>query len=101
MTIAIAGRQPRCHSGPASALFCEDLLAELAELALSDRYSVSVAMQQALEASPRGTRLIVVSSRAADDQSLSETETELPLDPDELAWIDASGESLETLFTLS
>ena len=78
LTIAIAGRQPRCHSGPASALFCEDLLAELAELALSNRYSVSVAMQQALEASPRGTRLIVVSSRAADDQSLSETETELP-----------------------
>ncbi|MBW8884691.1 MAG: DUF58 domain-containing protein, partial [Planctomycetia bacterium] len=36
LTIAIAGRDPECHSGPASAHFCEDLLAELAELVVSD-----------------------------------------------------------------
>ena len=101
LTIAIAATAPRCHSGPASTIFCEDVLADLAELALSENHSLSEAIQQALEASPRGARLIVVSPRSADDPSLADTETELPLDPDELVWIDTSSETLETLFTLS
>src|SRR5205823_9368248 len=97
LTIAIAAAEPRCHSGPASTIFCEDVLADLAELALSENHSLSEAIQQALEAAPRGARLIVVSPRSADNPSLADTETELPLDPDELVWIDTSSESLETL----
>jgi hypothetical protein len=99
--MAIAAAEPRCHSGPGSAVFCEDVLADLAELALSDSRSVSTSILQALEASPRGTRLIVISPRGADDPSLAEIETELPLDPDELVWIDTSSEALDTLFILS
>jgi uncharacterized protein (DUF58 family) len=101
LTMAIAAAKPRCHTGPGSTVFCEDVLADLAELALSDGRSVSAAMQQALEASPRGTRLIVISPRPADDPSLSEIDTDLPLDPDELVWIDSSSEALDTLFTLT
>ena len=32
LTIAIAGAQPQCWTGPASPLFCQELLAQLAEL---------------------------------------------------------------------
>jgi uncharacterized protein (DUF58 family) len=101
LTMAIAAAEPRCHSGPGSTVFCEDVLADLAELALSETRSLSVAMNHALEASPRGSRLIVISPRAADDPSLTEIETELPSDPDELVWIDTGSEALDTLFTLS
>ncbi len=101
LTIAIAAQQTQCHSGPASAVFCEDILANLAELALTQNPALSAAMQQALEASPSGARLIVVSPRAADDPSLAETEMDLPIDPEELVWIDTSNEALETLFALS
>ncbi len=101
LTMAVAAQQPRCHSGPASTVFCEDVLADLAELALGESHSLFSAMQQALDASPRGTRLIVVSPRAADDPSLTETETELPLDPEELAWIDTSSDAIDSLYSLT
>jgi uncharacterized protein (DUF58 family) len=101
LTIAIAAQQAQCHSGPASTVFCEDILAELAQLALSDCHSLSAAMQQALEASPYGTRLLVFSPRAANDSSLTESETELPLEPDELIWIDTSSETLGSLFSIA
>jgi hypothetical protein len=58
-------------------------------------------MQQALEASPLGTRLIVISTRAADDPSLTEPESELPLEPEELVWIDTSNHSLDSLFSVT
>jgi uncharacterized protein (DUF58 family) len=101
LTIAIAGGEPSCHSGPASAVFCEVLLAELAELSLSEAHSVSATLQQVMETAPRGARFIVISPRAADDASLMENEVELPIDPDDFAWIDTSSENLESLFTLS
>ncbi|HMC10819.1 MAG TPA: DUF58 domain-containing protein, partial [Pirellulaceae bacterium] len=101
LTIAIAGREPSCHTGPASAAFCEVLLAELAELSLSEAHSVSATLQKVMETAPRGARFIVISPRAADDASLMENEVELPIDPDDFAWIDTSSENLESLFTLS
>ncbi len=101
LTLSIASPQPRCHSGPASTVFCEDVLAELADLNLNDSPSLSAALQQALEAAPHGTRLVVVSPRAANDPSLLETETDLPIDPEELVWIDTSSEALTSLFSLA
>ena len=101
LTIAIAGRDPACHTGPASALFCEELLAALAEIPLSDQPSLSAALDQALEAAPRGSRLIVVSSRPADHPSLADSTADLPIDPDDLAWIDTSSDQLDALFSLS
>ena len=81
-------------------MLCEDLLAELAELQLSTRHSVSGGLAQALQAAPQGTRLIVISPRPADDPSFENSQTDLPMEPDELVWIDVSRENLSELFTL-
>jgi uncharacterized protein (DUF58 family) len=101
LTVAIAGHPALCTSGPASNLFCEELLARLAELAPGQDYQLADVLNRTLEAAPRGARLIVVSSRASDASSLAGSETELPLDPEDLIWIDTSSEQLETLFSLS
>jgi uncharacterized protein (DUF58 family) len=101
LTVAIAGQEVACASGPASALFCEELLGRLAELRAGGDYQVADALNQALEAAPRGARLIVFSSRGSDDPSLSGGATELTIDPEDLTWIDASSERLDSLFSLS
>src|SRR5262249_55085866 len=41
LTLGIAGDSSRCLAGPASATYCEELLAELAELPLSTAHGLS------------------------------------------------------------
>lgn len=53
-----------------------------------------------LDAATPGSRLIVISPRAANDPSLINASAEMPLDPDDLVWIDTSSEQLQTLFVL-
>jgi uncharacterized protein (DUF58 family) len=101
LTMAIACREALCASGPASALFCEELLARLADLPLSHDCLVADAINQAPEAAPRGARLVVISPRPPDHSSLVGAMAELPIDPDDVTWIDTSDEQFDSLFTLS
>jgi hypothetical protein len=101
LTVAIASQADCCASGPASALFYEELLARLAELVPAADYEIGDALTQALEAAPRGARLIVISPRPMDDPSLAGSSAELPIDPEDVAWIDTSSEQLAALFTLT
>jgi uncharacterized protein (DUF58 family) len=101
LTVAIAGPADCCASGPASALFCEELLARLADLVPTNDYGIGDAMTQALEAAPRGARLIVISPRPLDDPSLAGSSAELPIAPEDLVWIDTSSEQFKALFTLT
>jgi len=92
LVFAVAGRQSHCWSGPASPMFCHELLNELATLPATDDASLDESILQALDEAPRGARLIVISPRppqvAADP------------DRDNLCWIDASAPELAELFTL-
>jgi len=100
LTVAIAGRRPQIHTGPASALFCQELHAILAELPPAHDYSLAECLTQAAEAAPPGARLVVISPRAAGDHSPAEASAALPLDPDDLAWIDTGDERQLELFVL-
>jgi uncharacterized protein (DUF58 family) len=99
LTFAVAGPQPHCWSGPASALFCQEVLDQLAELAPRGT-GLAEALSRALEEAPTGARLIVISSRPADDPSLAGASAELPIDPAQVAWLDASSPELGELFVL-
>jgi hypothetical protein len=87
-------------SGPASPPFCEELLAELAEVACCANYNLSDALARAAAELPVGARVVVISSRPADDNSLTAGSTDLPLDADDVAWIDVSSQQLPSLFML-
>jgi len=100
VTFAIAGRQPQCYCGPASDPFCEELLAHLADLNASSAGDVQEALGQALEMAPRGAKLIVISPRSAGDPSLAADAVELPIEPDDLVWIDVGSQELASLFVL-
>jgi hypothetical protein len=82
-------------------LFCEELHARLAELAAGHDYRLADLLNRALETAPRSARLIIISSRSSDAPSLTATATELPIDPEDLTWIDTGSERLESLFSLS
>jgi len=100
LTLGIADRETRCYSGPSSGLFCEELLGELAELPLSRGASLQAAISRAIEAAPHGARIVVISPRAPDHPLLAQSQAELPIDPDDVAWIDTSSDQLESLFSL-
>jgi uncharacterized protein (DUF58 family) len=100
LTVAIAQDATQCFSGPASDLFCQELLARLAELRLSAHQSLASALAQAQNAAPRGARVIVISPRAADDASLAQVSAELSMEPEQLTWIDTSSPDLAQLFVL-
>jgi uncharacterized protein (DUF58 family) len=101
LTVAIGSRETECFSGPASPVFCDELLARLAEVACSHENSVADALHEALEAAPRDSRIIVISPRSAQAVSLARDSVELPIDADDLAWIDTSSDELPSLFRLS
>jgi uncharacterized protein (DUF58 family) len=92
LVFAVASRQPQCWSGPASPLFCHELLGELATLPAADGQLLPEAVRQTRDQAPSGARLIVVSPRppqvAADPER------------DNLWWIDVSEPDLAELFTL-
>lgn len=98
ITLAIAGDKIKCHSGPASSAFCEELLALLAEFHPAHHDSLADCLDQALAAAPRGARFVIISSRCANHPSLAAAE--LTIDPQDLSWIDVGSEELATLFTL-
>jgi hypothetical protein len=100
LTISVASNEIRCYSGPASGLFCEELLGELAELPLACASPIDAAFNQILEAAPRGARIVVISSRAPEHPALAQGAAELPIDPEDLAWIDTGSEQLGLLFSL-
>jgi len=100
LTIAVAGSPPQIHTGQASAIFCQELLARLAELPLGHDYSLPESLTQTAEAAPPGARLIVISPRPAGALSPEEPAAELPLDPDDLAWIDTGSARQDELFVL-
>jgi hypothetical protein len=99
--MGIADVEARCYSGPSSGLFCEELLGALAELRLSRGASIQAAISRVIETAPRGARIVVVSPRAPDHASLAQSQAELPIDPEDFAWIDVGGETLESLFSLT
>jgi uncharacterized protein (DUF58 family) len=101
LSIAIAGQPPLCVSGSASEMFCQELLAHLAELAPGNRGDLTGALAAALEAAPHGARLLIVSSRPPDDPSLAGITAELAIDPQELTWIDAGSPELASLFVFA
>jgi len=100
LTVAVGGRPAECYSGSGSPILCQEILAALADVQPSDDYVLADAIQQAVEQAPRGARIIVLSSRAANDPSLDNVSTELPIEPDDLLWIDVGSAELATLFTL-
>jgi uncharacterized protein (DUF58 family) len=99
-TVAIAGQQAQCFTGPASTAFCEELLGRLAVLEADGNYAVGDALAKALEDAPRGSRMIVISSRASDDPSLGDSSADLKMDPENLVWIDTGSDAIEALFLL-
>jgi hypothetical protein len=100
LTVAIAGHAPQCYSGPGSTSFCEEVLGSLAEVVPGSGYALEKSLTKALEAAPRGARLIVISPRASNDPSLATASTDLAMDPEDLVWIDTSADALEHLFVL-
>ena len=92
LVVAAAAAEPRCWSGPASPLFCHEVLAELAVLPSADGRSLAAAIRRAQEQAPSGARLIVISPRGP----------QVAADPehDQVIWIDVSRPGLETLFSL-
>lgn len=100
LTFAIAGPEPRCFTGPASPMFCQEVLAQLADLTCEGDYTLGGALTQTLEEAPQGARLIVISSRSAAAPSLAESTAELPIGPDDLLWIDAGSGELTGMYVL-
>jgi uncharacterized protein (DUF58 family) len=92
LLVAVAGPQPQCWAGPASAMFCHEVLAQLAVLPAADGGSLQATLSLARDQAPSGARLIVVSPRGP----------QVAADPERnnLLWIDVSGPELETLFVL-
>ncbi len=92
LVVGAAADEPQCWSGPASAMFCHEVLAELAVLPAGDGRTIEDTIRRAQEQAPGGARLIVISPRSP----------QVAADPDHdnLVWIDVSQPGLEALFTL-
>ena len=93
LVFAVAGHSPEVWSGPASPLFCEELLRELATLPGSAESSLAGVLERVRDEAPRGVRTIIISPR----------QPQVAADPerDNLAWIDISQPELAELFTLA
>ena len=92
LVFAVACRRPHCWSGPASPMFCHELLGELATLPATSDSSLDETMREARDEAPRGARLIVISPRPPQVAAHP--------DRDNLCWIDVSAPELAELFTL-
>lgn len=101
LALVIAAARPQCFIGPASPPFCEQLLAQLAEVACGTGYGLSDALALAAAEAPTGAHIAVISPRSADDPSLANTSADLPLDAEDVAWIDVSSQHLSSLFMLT
>jgi uncharacterized protein (DUF58 family) len=92
LLVAVAGAEPLWWSGPASAMFCHEVLAQLAVLPAADGGLLEETLHLARDQAPTGARLIVVSPRGP----------QVAADPERnnLVWIDVSGAELGMLFAL-
>lgn len=100
LTVTVAGSPPACYAGPASPIFCEELLAMLADLQGKSDYLLGPALDQALEAAPHDAHLLIVSPRPADHPTFASQPAELSLDPDDVTWVHTGSDGLEEIFTL-
>jgi uncharacterized protein (DUF58 family) len=92
LLVAVASAEPQCWSGPASALFCQEVLGELAVLQACGGRSLNETLLLARDQAPSGARVIVISPRGP--QVASDPEY------DNLVWIDVRQPELESLFAL-
>ncbi|HEX5104878.1 MAG TPA: DUF58 domain-containing protein [Pirellulaceae bacterium] len=100
LTFAIAGQRTQCWTGPASPMFCREVLAQLAEVQPTASGRLAVALARASEEAPYGTRLLVISPRSAEAAGKSSGSLELPYAPEDLSWIDVSSDQLDSLYVL-
>lgn len=100
ITFGIAGNPPHCWTGPSSPLFCEELLARMADAPGVGNGHLAAALQRVAEEAPAGAKIVVISSRTADSASPASEPLDLPVDPENFGWIDVSSEALPMLFTL-
>jgi uncharacterized protein (DUF58 family) len=99
LCLVVAGSPPQVWRAAASALGCHELLEHLAVLSGGD-YALQPALTLAAEALPPRGRLLIVSPRSTVHASLRQRAVELPLDPEEMVWIDTCSPNLEELFVL-
>lgn len=99
LCLVVAGAPPQVWRAAGSPLGCHELLAQLATLAGGDM-PLSPALDLAAEALPPRGRLLIVSPRSATHPSLHEPMAQLPLSPEEVAWIDTGSPTLDELFVL-
>lgn len=100
LTFAIAGGEQQCWTGPASALFCQELLSQLAEVRAAEDTNVAAGLEQLVSEAPLGARLVVISPRPADAAAAEGHPLELACEAADLCWIDVSSDQLGTLFSL-
>jgi uncharacterized protein (DUF58 family) len=88
---AVAGGAADCWAGPASSMFCHEVLSQLAELPASDGRTLPEAIALARDHAAAGARLVVVSPRlpAAEIGAASD-----------VLWIDVCSKELGELFTI-
>ncbi|MDX1948853.1 MAG: DUF58 domain-containing protein [Pirellulaceae bacterium] len=91
LVVAAASRSAQYWAGPASRLFCQEVLAQLATLDSGDGSQLEEALLLARDQSAVGSRIVVVSTRRAPQS--------LPAEMD-VAWIDVGQKDLAELFLL-
>lgn len=101
LALVVGGAKPRVFCGPSSGLFCEELFAHLAVVQGTESQSMAEALALAAEQAPAGCRIVVISPRRASDKTLMEDQADLPIDPEDLAWVDVSSAEIGSLFLLS
>jgi uncharacterized protein (DUF58 family) len=99
LTFAVASEQGQCFSGPASPLFCREILAELAVVQPTTDHSLAAGLERLVMEAPAGARLVIISPRSPDRGS-PEQPLDLACDSDDFCWIDVSSDQLQSLFSL-
>jgi uncharacterized protein (DUF58 family) len=100
LTFAVAGSAAECYTGPASPLFCQAVLARLADVQPTHDCQLAEALEKLVAEAPLGVRLVIISPRPASSPGDAEGAIDLAADPDNFCWIDASSDRLGTLFSL-
>jgi uncharacterized protein (DUF58 family) len=100
LTFAVAGAAAECYSGPASALFCQEILAKLADVQPAHDCRLAEALEKLVAEAPLGARVVIISPRPVSSPADAEGAIDLAADPENFCWIDASSDQLGTLFSL-
>jgi uncharacterized protein (DUF58 family) len=100
LTFAVAAESPRCWTGPASPLFCQELLAALAVIPPISGCYLAEALEKVGQEAPIGARFVIISPRSAEHGPAAGGPLDLSCDPEDFCWIDVSSKRLGELFTL-